>query len=241
MNRSKYYSNILFYLLCLFVLSACGGGGGGGGSDVGDGDKKSLTTQTLQFSTTDAITLNVGEELSNLASGEGTGEVTYTSSNASIITVSDQGSLNALTQGTATITATIAEDDYYASAAATIKVTVNALAVNTAPTISNFSSNLNTVYVSNPIQFSWNISDSNADTLTCMLDINSNGSTDYTIENCTSNSVQSYTYATPGSHTAKLTVSDNNGGSTEHTTTITVKPANRSPVINSFSLSLIHI
>ena len=135
MNRSKPYTNILFYLLCLFVLSACGGGGGGGSSEEGDGDKKSLSTQTLHYTTQDAITLTVGEELANPASGQGTGQVSYISSDANTVTVSAEGTLSALTQGTATITATIAEDETYAADSTSIEVTVNALAANTAPVI----------------------------------------------------------------------------------------------------------
>ncbi len=242
MNRSNTYTNILFYLLCLFFISACGGGGGGS-ANIDDGDKKSLTSQTLEYITHNDITLTVGEELANSVTGQGSGEITYTSSDESIVTVSSEGTLSALAQGTATITATITEDENYSAASATIEITVNALVANTAPTINSFSSNLDTVVVSNPVQFNWNISDADSDTLNCQLDINDDGSTDYTIENCTSGNVQNYTYTTPGSYTAKLTVNDNNGGTTEHTTTVTVKTkviqVNRAPVISSFTATAI--
>ena len=54
----------------------------------------------------------------------------------------------------------------------------------------------------------WAVSDANGDTLTCALDLDGNGSDDVVVTACTSSSVRSATFATPGTTTVRLTVSD---------------------------------
>ncbi|MCL5288405.1 MAG: prealbumin-like fold domain-containing protein [Acidobacteria bacterium] len=63
--------------------------------------------------------------------------------------------------------------------------------------------------------------------MTCEIDADNNGSTDYTANNCTSSSTQQHTYtsAAGATFTAKLTVRDNRGGvSSPQNTSITVNP-----------------
>ncbi len=104
--------------------------------------------------------------------------------------------------------------------------------VNTLPAINSFSANPNPVLVNTATTFGWDINDADNDTLTCKVDVDNDGTDEYTINNCTSNSTQQHTYQTAGNKTAKLTVTDSRGDSVSKTINITV---NRAPAINSFS------
>lgn len=68
--------------------------------------------------------------------------------------------------------------------------------------------------------------------------MDNNGTTDYSVSNCTSSSKQSHKYANPGIYTAKLTVEDGKGGSASQTTTVTVTAPNKPPVIDSFTATI---
>ena len=56
--------------------------------------------------------------------------------------------------------------------------------------------------------FSWDVSNVNGDTLICLLDIENDGTDDYTINDCANSTSQTHTYTVAGDYTAKLTVSD---------------------------------
>ena len=91
--------------------------------------------QTIAFEQ-DSYTLTVGETQTIAASGgDGTGTISYSSSDESIATVTSEGLLTALASGSTTITAVKAADELYAEATATAAVTVE-VAKPDAPTLS---------------------------------------------------------------------------------------------------------
>ncbi|HEU4743094.1 MAG TPA: PKD domain-containing protein [Meiothermus sp.] len=120
---------------------------------------------------------------------------------------------------------------------ATITVT-NPPPTNQNPTIASFAATPNGGSAPLDVSFGWGIADPNNDPLTCKLDVDNNGTTDYSVSNCTSSSKQPHKYPNPGTYTAKLTVEDGKGGSASQTTTVTVSAPNNPPVINSFTANI---
>ncbi len=107
---------------------------------------------------------------------------------------------------------------------------------NNPPTINSFTANPDTGYAPLTVVFSWNVSDPDGDTLTCYLDVDNNGTNNYTINDCANNTSQSHTYNTVGIYTAKLTVDDGNGRTATGTVNITVNPVETGNVEISPSL-----
>ncbi len=90
--------------------------------------------------------------------------------------------------------------------------------------IANFAASPTTAGVDETVTFSWSVSDGHGDPVTCTLDVDDNGSVEYTISNCQSTATQNHSYASAGSKTARLTASNANG-SAEATTGVTVTAA----------------
>ncbi|MCF6364408.1 MAG: DUF5011 domain-containing protein [Gammaproteobacteria bacterium] len=87
--------------------------------------------------------------------------------------------------------------------------TVNVVSgVNDPPVINNLSISPDPAYINSAATFSWDVSDANGDTLTCLLDVENDGTNDYTINDCVNNTSQLHTYTVAGDYTAKLTVDD---------------------------------
>jgi len=86
--------------------------------------------RTLAFSEP-TTTLTVGETATNAATATPAGTITYTSSDEAVATVDATGKVTALTIGTATITANVAEDEDYNAAEASYELTVNGIAAAT--------------------------------------------------------------------------------------------------------------
>ncbi|HHI91893.1 MAG TPA: DUF11 domain-containing protein, partial [Gammaproteobacteria bacterium] len=82
------------------------------------------------------------------------------------------------------------------------------ITVSTPPAISEFTMSPNPAYATVATTFYWQVSDADGDTLTCELDIDADGTNDYTIDDCANIASQGYTYAASGNYTARLTVSD---------------------------------
>ena len=94
-----------------------------------------LLEQTISFSSSD-YTLQVNETQTITASGgEGTGQITYSSADESVVTISGSGLVSAVGVGSTTITAVKAADAVYAEAFVTASVTVEPARPN-APEIS---------------------------------------------------------------------------------------------------------
>jgi len=92
--------------------------------------KKALLTQTLQFEMAGPLEAFIDEAISNpviIGPKNGTGAVTYTSSNENVARVAADGSLTLLAAGTTTVTATIAADEKYLGATASYKLSVSLL------------------------------------------------------------------------------------------------------------------
>jgi hypothetical protein len=83
-----------------------------------------LIEQTISFSSSD-YTLTVNETQTITASGgEGTGQITYSSADESVVTINGSGFVSAVGVGSTTITAVKAADPVYAEAFVTASVTV---------------------------------------------------------------------------------------------------------------------
>ena len=79
---------------------------------------------------------------------------------------------------------------------------------STLPVISQFTVDPDPVYSAVESIFYWQVSDPDGDTLTCTLDINDDGTADYTIDDCANIASQEHTYASSDDVTARLTVRD---------------------------------
>jgi len=94
--------------------------------------------------------------------------------------------------------------------------------VNNPPVINSFTATPTSGTAPLTVTFNWNVSDADGDTLTCYLDIDNDGTNDYTINDCANNTSKQHTYNTAGTYTAKLTVDDGNGGIDSKTVNVTV-------------------
>ncbi len=102
---------------------------------------------------------------------------------------------------------------------------------NSAPTVSAFSLSPNPASAGVSATFSWTVSDPDGDTLTCQIDADGDGNTDYTVNGCATTTSQAHTFSkvTTGlssgdsTLTAKITVTDGKGGSAQKTVTLSVE------------------
>ena len=99
---------------------------------------------------------------------------------------------------------------------------VSKFSFNLAPSVSFFVANPWTGYAPLTVTFSWNVSDPDGDTLTCYLDIDNDGNTDYTINDCANNTSFQHTYSNAGNYIAKLTVDDGRGGTVSQNVSVVV-------------------
>ncbi|HHH47807.1 MAG TPA: PKD domain-containing protein, partial [Gammaproteobacteria bacterium] len=128
----------------------------------------------------------------------------------------------------------IIDDDEGGVVEQTVSVTVDPAASNTAPVFdTSLGVTPNPVEEGSPATFTWAVNDADGDPLTCTLDADGDGSTDYTIADCASNGSQAHTYVAAGSYSATLTVSDGKGGSVAQSLAVTVSAANTAPVFDT--------
>ena len=100
------------------------------------------------------------------------------------------------------------------------------LSANNTPAINTFTVSPSSGNAPLSVTFSWNVSDPDGDTLTCYLDIDNDGNTDYTINDCANNTSQQHTYNTAGNYIAKLAVNDGKGGTASQTVNVSVSNPN---------------
>ncbi len=100
------------------------------------------------------------------------------------------------------------------------------------PVINSFSVSQSPVTPGTQVTFTWNINEPEGQQMKCDIDIDNDGNIEQTINPCTSNNTYQHTYNQAGSYTAKLIVTDINGGTTNATVNVLV---NTPPAINSFS------
>jgi len=83
-----------------------------------------------------------------------------------------------------------------------------------APTISSFTASTTAAPSPLTTALRWSISDPDGNPLTCRLDLDGNGTFDHTITGCTSETSRTRTFATAGSRTVVLEVSDGTNATT---------------------------
>ncbi|WP_457600399.1 PKD domain-containing protein [Hydrogenivirga sp.] len=93
----------------------------------------------------------------------------------------------------------------------------------TEPVINSFSANPSGGSAPFTTTFKWDVSDEDGDTLTCNIDVNNDGVSEYSINDCANYLSQKHTYKDAGNYTAKLTVEDGKGGTADNTVNITVR------------------
>ena len=220
-------------------LAACGGSGGG---DDGGGDNQKPpvvnsfqaapnaadidTPVTFSWDVSDAN----GDTLTCTLDVDGDGTADHTISDCAN-TASQAHTYTAAGSYSATLSVS---DGNGGKADRTVTVTISA--ANTLPAFdSDFSATPNPTTAGSPVTFNWAVSDADGDTLTCSLDVDGDGTADYTISDCANTGSQAHTYATAGDYPAKLTVDDGNGGAVEQTVSMTVDPAasNTAPVFDT--------
>lgn len=97
--------------------------------------------------------------------------------------------------------------------------------------IQSFAGNPNPAPLGIAVEFNWSVTGSS---LSCKLDVNNDGTFEYTLANCTSASRQNHAYASAGSYTAKLQVTGADGQTQEKTAAVTVGAANQPPTVVQF-------
>src|SRR6186713_1381022 len=103
---SRSYVRTFACLALSAMFTACGGGGGGG-SSTPPPPPPAKQSQTLTFASASLIAYS-SEQLTNKATGQGSGAVTYSSGNTNVATVDSQGNITAVGPGTTNISASIA-------------------------------------------------------------------------------------------------------------------------------------
>ena len=118
------------------------------------------------------------------------------------------------------------------------QLTRTVIVVNVAPAINSFSVSPNPAYTNSAATFSWAVSDANGDTLTCLLDVNDDGTDDYTINDCANNTSQDHLFSVAGDYTARLTVSDSIATPVEGTLNLTtVSPLSTDVTVNGHAVA----
>jgi acid phosphatase type 7 len=90
------------------------------------------------------------------------------------------------------------------------------------PVISSFTDAPDIGDTSTPMTFNWTVSDPQSQLVSCTLDINSDGTAEYTLPDCVSTSSQQHTYSTPGNYTATLTATDSDNVSVTAITNVVI-------------------
>ena len=223
----------------VLILSACGGGGGGDGNTNTSPVIASLTAtpNATDSSTPVAYNWNVsdidGDTLTCLLDVDGDGTDDFTINDCA--NNSSQAHIFALS-GNYTSRLSV-NDGKGGSEQETVSVTITNPPGNNPPVIGSLTATPNATDSSTPVVYSWNVSDIDGDTLTCLLDVDGDGTDDFTINDCANNSSQAHTFAISGNYTSRLTVNDGKGGSEQQTVSVTITnpPGNNPPVIGSLT------
>ena len=93
---------------------------------------------------------------------------------------------------------------------------------NAPPKVDSFTAAPNSVTTGQAVTFSWSVSDPEGGALSCTLDVDGNGTADYTFSNCKTTTSQTHSYAAAGSYQAKLTVNDSSNASASAQVAVTV-------------------
>ncbi len=108
---------------------------------------------------------------------------------------------------------------------------VNTQQGNSPPNINSFQAKPDSGEPPLNVTFDINVSDPDGDSITCRIDVDSDGNIDYEIKSCSKNS-QNHTYSNENTYKAKLIITDGNY-TVEKTVTITVSKANNNNTNNT--------
>lgn len=111
--------NITSMAILCFYLTGCGGGNSG---PPETSDWSHL--QSINFANNEYEVIIGNSKSIVISGGEGSGAVTYSSSDNNILTVTNEGLVNAIALGNATVTASKAADAIYSGASATTSIEV---------------------------------------------------------------------------------------------------------------------
>ncbi|MCG7556050.1 Ig-like domain-containing protein [Pseudoalteromonas sp. Of11M-6] len=115
------------YLVLLFLLTACGGGSDAGNSDSSKGNSQVPQTAISFAETSIQILVDEIPSVNKISGSSGTGAITFSSSDSSIVEVVNPqtGQIKGVGAGSATITVSKSADAQYQSASASYSVEVN--------------------------------------------------------------------------------------------------------------------
>lgn len=85
-----------------------------------------------------------------------------------------------------------------------------------------------------PVIFSWSVQGTD---LTCLVDVNNDGTNEYTVTPCSSSSRAAHVYGIEGNFTAQLTVRGADGQTVRRSTSITAGPENQPPGVLGVEVS----
>lgn len=211
--RSNARASVSF--IALWALTACGG-------SSTPNPQASLSTSTVTTSSpqliangTDAATITVQLKTSNGQNlNTSAGRVAF-SQDASLGTIGQttdhqDGTYTATytagsTAGTANISAQLNDQNLVNTVTLTLAAPEP---TNAAPTIESFTISPADATNTTPTTLSWSVNDVDGDDLTCTLDVDGDGTPDYTVESCQTTTSQVHTFTVTGSYTPTLTVTD---------------------------------
>ncbi|MBV1869598.1 MAG: PKD domain-containing protein, partial [Gammaproteobacteria bacterium] len=231
------YVRIIFFSLVL-LITACGGSSSSDNSEARDlineapvATISSPANGTIYSENTNISFVGTGtdEEDGNLNGGS-----LEWSSSVDGLLGNDTTISTTLSTGTHTVTLTSMDSDGSTGSSA-INITVNA-----APVVGSVSVNPSPVSTGASATFSWSASDAEGDVLICHLDVDADGTNDYTINDCANNTSRAHTYTVAGNYQARLIVSDGINPAVQQNLTVTAidaGPGNSSPQISSFVLT----
>ena len=219
-------------LLLVLTLTACSGGGDDGGDDNSNPIIAGFTATpnpvllgsetTFNWSVSDADSDTLTCQLD--ADGDGTDDYTIDDCAANSIQVHTYSTAGAYS-------ARLTVDD---GAGGTVE-TIQLVTVDTPPEITSFDATPNPTTTSTSTTFSWTVADADGDTLICQLDVNNDGTSEYTIDDCANTTSQAHTFADEGTYTASLTVLDGKSGSAQQV--LAVEVGTTSPDFSSFMVA----
>ena len=106
------------------------------------------------------------------------------------------------------------------------------MSVGSPPSITSFGASPSRVASGETVTFSWSVSDPDGDVLSCILDADGDGTSEYAIEDCGATTMQSHVYAASGSYAPILSVSDGRGEDVQASASVAVDEPNAPPVLS---------